>query len=501
MIVEPWLCRAAAERPRGVAIEAGGEAVSYERLLAAAALGAERLRERGVRAGERVAIALSPGIDFAVALHATWLAEAVAVPIDLRLAARERASNASGSAAILEEPLLSRAERERASAPPRLSARHELDATAAIIHTSGTTSEPKRVELSFANFLWSALGSAVALGSDPNERWLSTLPVCHVGGLSILVRSAIAASTAVVHERFDTEEALHALRQRRITLVSVVATTLARLLDAGLERPPSLRLALAGGGPVPPALLARAAEAGVPVAQTYGLTESCSQASTVPLAALVSEAARPAQDELAGEAGERIAALGAGRPLFCTTVRVAACGEILLAGPTIAAGSVSEDGFLHTGDLGTLDEHGNLHVTGRKADTIISGGENVAPAEVEAALEAHPGVREAAVLGLPDSNWGEAIVALVVARDEDSLRAEHLRRHCGAALAPFKVPKRFLTSELPLPRTRSGKLLRRELPELAGRAADLADRDGAANLTDHAAAGAHGGRDASAERG
>ena len=167
---------------------------------------------------------------------------------------------------------------------------HDLDAVAAVIHTSGTTSAPKPIELTYGNFLWSALGSAVALGLDPAERWLCALPLAHVGGLSILLRSAIYASTAVVHPRFETEPVLDALMAEpdssdSATLVSLVATTLARLLDAGLRQPPALRCALTGGGPVPAALLQRARAAGVSVSLTYGLTEACSQVTTTPLAA------------------------------------------------------------------------------------------------------------------------------------------------------------------------------------------------------------------------
>jgi O-succinylbenzoic acid--CoA ligase len=328
---------------------------------------------------------------------------------------------------------------------------HDLDAVAAVIHTSGTTSQPKRVELTFGNLLWSAQGSAVALGSDPSERWLCTLPLCHVGGLSILVRSAIFATTAVVHERFETERALKALMEQDITLVSVVATTLARLLDAGLARAPRLRLSLAGGGPVPQALLERAAEAGVPVCQTYGLTEACSQVATVPLAAL-------------GQAGPTgVAAMGAGRPLFCTRVRIGQDGEILVAGPTVAPAAISPDGWLATGDLGSLDADGNLHVSGRIADTIISGGENVTPAEVEAVLESHPQVAEAAVVGRSDAAWGEAVTAIVVARAGVELDVRLLREHCAQRLAAYKVPKQVVLVAGPLPRTRSGKLLRRQL--------------------------------------
>src|SRR6185437_5051641 len=325
----------------------------------------------------------------------------------------------------------------------------DLDATAVVIHTSGTSSAPKPVELTYGNLLWSALGSAVALGLDPQERWLCALPLSHGGGLSILVRSAIYGTTAVVHERFETEPVLQALREGRVTLVSLVATTLARLLDAGLEHPPSLRCALTGGGPVPAALVERAARAGVPVSMTYGLTESCSQVTTTPLAAL-------------GE-GDR----GAGPPLFCTRVRCAEDGEILVGGPTVAPAARAGDGWLHTGDLGAIDQRGRLWVTGRKADTIVSGGENVAPSEVEAVLEAHPDVLEAAVVGRPDAQWGEAVTAVVVLRGvpagNGSPEISSLRAHCAAALAPHKVPKQFLVRAEPLPRTRSGKLLRREL--------------------------------------
>ncbi|HXM86590.1 MAG TPA: acyl-CoA synthetase, partial [Solirubrobacteraceae bacterium] len=193
------------------------------------------------------------------------------------------------------------------------------------------------------------------------------------------------------------------------------------------------------------ALVGRARAAGVPVGMTYGLTESCSQVTTAPVAALAR--------------GD----YSAGPPLFCTRVQIADDGEILVAGPTVAPGALADDGWLHTGDLGALDERTRLSVSGRKADTIISGGENIAPSEVEAVLDAHPDVLEAAVIGLPDERWGESVTAIVVARDGRAPDEESLRAHCAAALAPYKVPKRVILREQTLPRTRSGKLLRREL--------------------------------------
>jgi o-succinylbenzoate---CoA ligase len=452
MVVQGWLERAASTDPARTAIETQQGSRSYAQLLADARAGAAELAGRGAAPGAHVAIALPPGLAFAQALHACLLLGAVAVPLDLRLSAPERDQVASGAAVVVEEPLAAsslhpqgaRGDAPRRPSVARTRAGHDLDATAVVIHTSGTTSVPQPVELTYGNFLWSALGSAVALGLDPRERWLCALPLSHVGGLSILLRSAIYGTTAVVHERFDANVVMHAINEQEITLVSLVATTLSRLLDAGLERPPNLRCALTGGGPVPPALLERARAAGIPVSQTYGLTESCSQATTTPFAAI----------------GEDRGA--AGTPLFCTRVRIAADGEILLAGPTVAPASRAADGWLHTGDLGSHAD-GRLRVSGRASDTIISGGENVAPTEVEAVLEAHPGVLEAAVLGRSDPHWGEAVTAIVVARPGAQPAEDALREHCAASLAPFKVPKRIVLSGDPLPRTRSGKLLRREL--------------------------------------
>jgi O-succinylbenzoic acid--CoA ligase len=487
MAVEAWLVRAARAAPTAIAVRAPGDACSYAELLARARAGAQELAGRGAARGERVAIALPAGLDFVCALHACMLLGAAVVPVDLRFGERERAAIVNGAAVVVDAPLRS-AESPRGkpdtahktSGSPA-SSTHDLDAVAAVIHTSGTTSAPKPVELTYGNFLWSALGSAVALGLDSRERWLCNLPLSHIGGLSILMRSAIYGTTAVVHERFDTELTLRALNEppgEAVTLVSLVATTLTRLLDAGLERPPALRCALTGGGPVPPALLERARAAGVPVSLTYGMTEACSQVTTLPLAEsagaegtrLSASAKRVSPQSVALDRLERGGATDptAGPPLFCTRVRTAPDGEIEVAGPTVARGATGEDGWLRTGDMGRLNGEGNLYVTGRKADTIVSGGENVAPTEVEAVLEEHPAVLEAAAIGRADERWGEAVTALVVARPGTTLladprSAEELRAHCAARLAPYKVPKQVALVEGPLPRTRSGKLLRREL--------------------------------------
>ena len=462
MEVEAWLARAARARPEWIALEGPEGSCSYAELHEDARRGATELRARGVAAGDHVAIVLPPGLAFARALHACLLAGAVAVPVDVRLAPAEREALCDGAALVVEERL------GEGPAGKTLGeqAVHDLDAVAVMIHTSGASAAPRPVQLTYGNFLWSALGSAVALGREPGDRWLCALPAAHVGGLSILVRSTINATTAVLEPRFETDVMLRMLGEREITLVSLVATTLGRLLDAGLERPAQLRCALIGGGPVPPALLERARARRVPVSLTYGLSEACSQVATVP-AACIDGARENAGARVAPSAAEDVLAIEdtsehAGPPLFCTRVRIAADGEILVAGPTVAPGSLARDGWLHTGDLGWLGDDGRLHVSGRNADTIISGGENVAPAEVEAVLEAHADVLEAAVIGRPDPRWGRPLSRSSFRARGPALPGE-LREHCAERLAPYKVPKRVELVSGRLPRTLSGKLPRREL--------------------------------------
>jgi O-succinylbenzoic acid--CoA ligase len=426
VLIDPWLQRAAGAHPDRAALLTPDGSLSYAELEARALGAAGGLAARGVAAGERVALALAPGEDFVAALHGCLLLGATAVPIDLRLGAAEREARMDAISVTVDGPV---------DGPPLTSvARPGEDDVATVMYTSGSTAAPKPVSLTFANWLWNALGSAVALGLDPEERWLCPMPLAHVGGLSILLRSTIYGTTVVLPERFAAEAVKRELADpdRRVTLVSLVPTMLSRLLEAGLERPPTLRWALLGGGPIPPSLLDRARAAGVPVATTYGMTEACSQIAT------------------------------RGWPLTGVELGVGPDGELLVRGPIVSPGALAPDGWLHTGDLGSLDERGRLTVLGRRSDTIVTGGENVAPAEVEAVLLEHPAIADVAVHARPDTDWGERVVATVVMRDGAEASAEELQHHCAERLASFKVPKSVEVADA-LPRTPSGKLLRNQL--------------------------------------
>ncbi|MGI8779999.1 MAG: class I adenylate-forming enzyme family protein [Solirubrobacteraceae bacterium] len=425
-----WLSGAAGRHPDRVAVAAPGESVTYRELLLRAVRAAGALHVRGVRRGQPVALMLEPGLPFVEALHGCLLLGAPAVPVDPRLAERERQAILRDVEERVQRPLRGETGVFQLPEPP------EREAVALIVHTSGTTGTPKPIEITYGNIRANARGLAQAMRLTDDERWLCPLPFSHVGGLMVVLRSTLMASTAVLAPPpFDEHAVAAQLRDGAITIASLVPTQLQRLLDAGATPGPALRRVLLGGGPMPRALLSRARAAGFPVCPSYGLTQACSTVTV----------AEPGDLETAG------------RALPGVGVAIAAEGEIIVSGAT-----VNTLGSLRTGDLGRMDDQGRLIVTGRKGDVIVSGGENVSPAEVEAVLAEHPDVVEVAVFARPHALWGEAVTALVVPRAGAEVAQGALRAHCLERLAGYKVPKAF---ELvgALPRTESGKVRRADL--------------------------------------
>jgi O-succinylbenzoic acid--CoA ligase len=346
------------------------------------------------------------------------------------------------------------------------------DTEALVLFTSGTTGEPKGVRLTVGNLVASATASAFRLGVTPEDRWLCCLPTYHMGGLAPIVRSVLYGTTAVLQRGFDTEATATAIAEAEVTGVSLVPTMLQRLLDDGWSPPDRLRFVLLGGAPATPDLLAECERRGVPVHPTYGMTETASQIAT----------ARPA------DAFEHEGTVG--QPLLCTEVTVVdpetreprhagEPGELVVSGPTVTPGYLDDqrtaaaftERGLHTGDVGYRDADGRLWVRNRLDDRIVSGGENVDPGEVRAALRAHDRVEDAAVVGLADDEWGERVAALVVPVD-DSLTEHMIETHCRERLAGFKLPRTVAFAE-ELPRTASGTVDRDAVRERLA-----AERDG-----------------------
>lgn len=493
-----WLKSRVDASPDRIALIAEERSWTFAALDAEVTSTAQKLATLGVVAGDRIATLLHNGFVAAILPHAALRLGATLVPLNARLSEAEIAWQLSdaaprllivekrtfqGGAKVREEnPSLTvaRIDADGASLPgiPSLaevngrdvSLRLEHDAATvlAVIYTSGTTGRPKGAMLTVSNFWWSALGSALNLDNREDDRWLVCLPLFHVGGLSILMRSVIYGIAAVVQDGFDADAVNSAIDNDEVTLVSVVAVMLQRILDArsGRPFPPTLRCVLLGGGPAPKPLLDRCASIGTPVIQTYGLTESCSQVVTL------------APEDTLRKLGS------AGKPLYPNELRIVSTdgsgaqaeepGEILVRGPVVMAGyfgnpeataTAITDGWLHTGDIGRVDAEGYLYVLDRRDDLIVTGGENVYPAEVEAVLLSHPAIVEAAVIGVEDQVWGQRVVAVARLANDSDIDADELKEFCRAKLAGYKVPREFRFVVEPLPRTASGKLRRSELRE------------------------------------
>jgi o-succinylbenzoate---CoA ligase len=440
MKLDNWLAQRSQSCPDRVALVADGADVTYVELEAESTWVARRLAAHGVRRDSTVALTMHPGREEVVLVHALMKLGAILLPLGPKMTAEERAAVVAGEEPALD--LTDPGELTQTEADLPLLGEHDMDDVVCRLLTSGSTGRPRPVGLTYGNFLWSAVGSGFNIGVQPEDRWLCCMPLSHVAGLGIVMRSAIYGTTAVIHDGFDVDRVAAALTEDRVSVISLVATMLTRLLEAGADLS-GPRAVLVGGGPVPEEPLEEAIGRGATVVQTYGLTEACSQVTTL----------------APGEAQRKLGS--AGRPLLTTHLRIQD-GEILVQGPTVAPGHADADGWLHTGDLGRIDEDGFLYVDDRIDDMIVSGGENIVPAEVEKVLLRHPEVADAAVVGREDPEWQQAVTAIVVLEDGSEVTPDELRRHCAESLAGFKVPKRVELAAA-LPRTPSGKLMRRAL--------------------------------------
>jgi len=471
-----WTARLNAERhPNEPAVVDGSIYWTWRQLDTKADAVAAGLLGAGLRPGDRVGLLARASAGSAAFLHGAARARVVVATMNDRLTPREMsailadlevvrlvteawsgdvARQLSLSVLALDE-LLARA---GASPPP---SRGVDEDAAAIVPTSGTTGTPKGAVLTHGALAASA--SAWNAFLPPATGWLASLSIAHVGGLGVIWRSALSGVPVFVPGDTDTASLLAAVSDPRVSHVSLVAVQLARLLDAagGEPAPSNLRALLLGGGPVPPDLVTRALALGWPLVPTYGMTEA---ASGVTALATAEAAARPDS---------------AGKALPGVQLRVArpgsdGTGEIEVRGPSLFSGYVggeaaadvfTSDGWYRTGDMGRLDRDGYLTVADRRLDLILSGGENVYPAQVEAVLASHPAVADAGVAGRFDARWGEVPVAGIVLRSGAALTDEELRAYCRERLASFKVPASFVRLAA-IPRTATGKLQRGPLRDL-----------------------------------
>lgn len=448
---------------------------------------AGRLQNRGIQKEQFVGVLLKNHPDTVVILFALQLLGVKAVILNNRLTAAEliwQLRDSRSEFLILEDsfsdlidqideqlpalhPITKNKLFAEEASMPLIQEEISLAEICTIMYTSGTTGNPKGVMQTYGNHWWSAVGSALNLGLTDKDGWLCAVPLFHISGFSILMRSVIYGMPIVLHEKFDVEKTLKDITEKQVTIMSVVGTMLTRIVETlGNRRlPEHFRCMLLGGGPAPLPLLEACVANAIPVFQSYGMTETSSQIVTL-------------------SPEYSIKKLGsAGKPLFPSEVKIeldnktsasaGQAGEIVVKGPNVTSGYLHRldatkekirNGWLYTGDIGYLDEEGFLYVLDRRSDLIISGGENIYPAEIEAVLLSHPDVADAGVTGMEDVQWGQVPIAFIVKRNGSTVTTLDLRQFCQNQLAKYKVPKDFYYTEQ-LPRNAAKKLLRRRLRE------------------------------------
>jgi fatty-acyl-CoA synthase len=418
--------------------------------------------------GSRISTLTGNSADHVAVFFACAKAGAMLHPISWRLAPAEVAfqlDDADPAVLLVEDEhrALADAALDLASVRPSLELPRRTASTTAplpedpllLIYTSGTTGKPKGALLTHSNCFWTNLSFDLATGLDAGDVVLQVLPQFHCGGWNVQPLLAWWKGARVVIERgFDAGRALELIESRGVTtMMGVPANYLFMAEEPGFRNADlsSLRLAIVGGAPMPLPLIETWAERGVDIVQGYGLTEAAPNVLCLP-----PEAAR----RKAGSAG---------RPYPYVECRLSDESELLVRGPNVFAGywrdpaataAVFRDGWLATGDLAERDADGDYWIRGRLKELVVSGGENVYPAEIEAVLHQHPGVVEAAVVGVPDVRWGEVCAAFVVLRGP--VAEEELVEHCRVRLARFKVPKHFHFVD-ELPRNSLGKVVKSDL--------------------------------------
>jgi O-succinylbenzoic acid--CoA ligase len=449
----PFLRPIEGEEGAGIAIEDGSGLVTFRDLEGTVSGLAEELEACGVQQGTVVGVLGTLDRTLIQCLHAAWRIGGVVAPFhpgwtesELRVAfesLRPQVAVLGGGVPEKGIRLAGRDGRNTFTLPSELTPERDPpppaelseETVVARLLTSGTGGTPKVVELTEGNLRASAEAAGQRLALGPSDRWLASLSIAHVGGLALVTRAGLLGSRLVLAGAFDASRVRGLMDRGRITHASLVPTMLRRLLDTRgpWELPEELRCLLVGGAAIPRELLAEALERGLPVALTYGLSEASSQVATAP------------PDLVRAKPGT------VGAPLAGTEVRIGPSGTIQVKGRTVAPGQAGPDGWLDTGDQGKIDPDGHLWVTGRITNRIISGGVTVDPEEVEAILRTHPSVRDAVVVGLPDPEWGERIVAAVVVPAAHPGLVDSLHEFSQDQFSPGRRPRAFeVVDSIPL---------------------------------------------------
>lgn len=491
--------RAALVAGSNAAYRDGDNWVTWRDSVARIASLAAALRDRGVQPGARVATLAGNSPRHLEVLYAIWWAGGVIVPINTRLAtdeirymldhsgvtllvtdgdcreAGEGAVRVAAGNPVVVDYDNDQEWSEMLATQPMSDTYPAADATAGIFYTGGTTGTPKGVELTHANFLFSAMGTHREIGLDSTSVYQHSAPLFHMADFALGNGLTLAAGTHSFLPKFTPQAFYDGMHADGVNRVCLVPTMLASVLDAPVrdeELLSRVRSITYGAAPIATALLERVVVAfpNASLQQFYGMTESCGASTVLP-----SESHHLGSPKLSS----------AGRPFLGCEIRVVdgdladvphgTSGEILMRGPNVMRGYwhdpertaevLTDSGWLRSGDIGVLDDDGFLSVVDRLKDMIVTGGENVYSGEVEGALATHPDVAQCAVVGVPDDLWGERVHAVVVLRPGAVADTGVLTTHLRERIAGYKIPKSFELERSELPVTAVGKIRKNVLRE------------------------------------
>lgn len=470
--MENWLTTQVKERPNHIAVSDATQELTFAEVETAVTEMAERLTTT-LADNQRVAL-ITPNtlMGYTIVLALQQLGRQI-VLLNRRLSATElqyQVEHAEVSQVIQDDAfahVLSGVEQITFSmlevverTPASLVDEFDLADVTSIMYTSGTTGRPKGVEQTFGNHYASAQATAKNFDLTAEDTWLTVVPLFHISGFSIVMRSLIFGLRVHFYDHYDPTELNADIMAGNGTVISVVPMMLKGMLAAQTEQYPSrFRHFILGGGPVTKADLLAGDEVGAHITQTYGMTETASQILTLSDADAATKL---------GTVGRAVAPV----EVRLTEEDEQGVGRLQVKSPTLTVGYLNDDakyaesfvdGWFDTGDRASMDDDGFITIVGREGDMISSGGENVFPAEIEDAYQAHPAVEEMVVVGQADDRWGAVPIAYVHVKAGCTLDENDLREFGRTHLAHYKVPKSFIAYDKPWPRTASGKIQRFKL--------------------------------------
>jgi len=463
-----------------IVIHSQDESISYQSLNFKVNLAAKHLRKSGIAPGDLVAILSDNSPDFVVSILALWMIEAIPVPINIKLSTSEIEEQLK----ILECKfvLAEYSVKEKISFAGinkininllyltsdsfDVDFRYNETKTAIIMFTSGASGKPKAVELSFSNLIQSAKIGNKYLKQTKEDRWLASLPFYHIGGFSIIFRALIFGTEIILPNNLKLQSIIQTINQLKPTLISLVSSQMSELLKNNIHPDDELRHVLLGGGFIDSNLMREALHKGWNVSKVYGSTETSSFVTVL------------SPDEF------KVKPESVGKPIPPNEIIIYdenrnelpnnTEGEIAIKSPAVMKGYLKDDtatknklfnGVYLTGDIGYKDPEGYIHVVNRRSDLIVTGGENVNPAELEEMIMKFSKVKEVCVFGIDDVTWGQKIAAVIVSQTSEKFEIEELEDFLKNKIASFKIPKQiFFVDELP--KTELGKIKRETVKQM-----------------------------------